>query len=83
MDADATRGRVLLEESREAVVVLDAQDRVIAASRRARQSIHGLRRASSSRTGCSPASAGIIPLVVPYDVAVAASASSTSAAAVT
>ena len=42
MDADAARGRVLLEESRESVVVLDDEDRVLAASRRARQSIHGL-----------------------------------------
>ena len=43
MDGDAVRGRTLLEESREAVVVLDDSDRVIGASRRARQSIDGLR----------------------------------------
>ena len=43
MDADAVRGQVLLEESREAVVVLDADGRVIAASRRARQSLEGVR----------------------------------------
>ena len=42
MDADASRGRVLLEESREAVVVLDDDDVVVVASRRARQSIDGL-----------------------------------------
>ena len=34
---------MLLEESREAVVVLDADGRVIAASRRARQSLEGVR----------------------------------------
>jgi signal transduction histidine kinase len=34
---DAKRGRVLIEESREIVVVLDEQDRVVAASRRARE----------------------------------------------
>ena len=38
-DADATRGRVLVEESREAIVVLDDADRVLHASRRARQAI--------------------------------------------
>jgi two-component system phosphate regulon sensor histidine kinase PhoR len=39
MDVDAERGRVLLEESREAVVVLDGDGIVVAASRRARQSL--------------------------------------------
>jgi signal transduction histidine kinase len=43
VDADAVRGHVLLEESREAVVVLDADGRVLAASRRARQSVEGVR----------------------------------------
>jgi signal transduction histidine kinase len=43
MEPDAVRGQVLLEESREAVVVLDADGRVIAASRRARQSLEGVR----------------------------------------
>jgi signal transduction histidine kinase len=35
--ADAERGRVLVEESREIVVVLDAEGRVVTASRRARE----------------------------------------------
>ena len=39
MDADGVRGQVLLEESREAVVVLDENDVVLVASRRARQSL--------------------------------------------
>jgi signal transduction histidine kinase len=68
MDSDATRGRVLLEESRESVVVLDAQDRVIGASRRARQSIDGLREGDRIPDGLLSGDAGIIPLVVPYDV---------------
>lgn len=68
MDADATRGRVLLEESREAVVVLDADDRVIGASRRARQSIEGLREGERIPDGLLSGDAGIIPLVVSYDV---------------
>ena len=42
VNADAVRGQVLLEESREAVVVLDAAGRVVVASRRARQGL-GLR----------------------------------------
>jgi two-component system, OmpR family, phosphate regulon sensor histidine kinase PhoR len=68
MDADATRGRVLLEESRESVVVLDDEDRVIVASRRARQSIQGLREGDRIPDGLLSGEAGIIPLVVPYDV---------------
>ena len=43
MEADAQRGRVLLEESRELVVVLDEDDGVVAASQRAREAIEGLR----------------------------------------
>ena len=39
VNPDAVRGQMLLEESREAVVVLDANGVVVAASRRARQSL--------------------------------------------
>jgi signal transduction histidine kinase len=39
VNADAVRGQVLLEESREAVVVLDEAGRVVTASRRARQAL--------------------------------------------
>jgi signal transduction histidine kinase len=68
MDADATRGRVLLEESRESVVVLDENDRVIATSRRARQTIQGLEEGERIPNGLLSGDAGIVPLVVPYDV---------------
>jgi signal transduction histidine kinase len=68
MDGDATRGRVLLEESRESVVVLDADDRVIAGSRRARQTIQGLREGEKIPDGLLSGDAGIIPLIVPYEV---------------
>jgi signal transduction histidine kinase len=68
MDADAKRGRVLVEESRESVVVLDEADRVIGASRRARQSIEGLREGAPIPEGLLSGEAGIVPLVVPYDV---------------
>ena len=64
VNPDAVRGQVLLEESREAVVVLDAGGIVVTASRRARQSL-GVREGEelspelleNDRT-----------LVVPYDV---------------
>src|SRR5918995_217789 len=39
---EAKRGRALVEESREIFVVLDTQDRVVAASRRAKESFQGL-----------------------------------------
>lgn len=68
VDGDAIRGRVLLEESREAVVVLDDADRVIDSSRRARQSIDGLREGERIPDGLLTGDAGLVPLVVPYDV---------------
>ena len=68
MDADAARGRVLLEESRESVVVLGDEDVVLAASRRARQSIQGLEEGGRMPDGLLSGEAGIIPLVVPYEV---------------
>ena len=68
MDADAARGRVLLEESRESVLVLDEDDRVLATSRRARQSIQGLAEGAKLPDGLLSGEAGIVPLVVPYDV---------------
>jgi two-component system sensor histidine kinase BaeS len=39
---EAERARTLVEESREMVLVLDAEDRVIAASRRAREGLDGI-----------------------------------------
>jgi signal transduction histidine kinase len=68
MDGDATRGRVLVEESREAVVVLDASDTVLLASRRARQSIDGIREGERIPDGLLSGDRGIVPLIVPYDV---------------
>jgi signal transduction histidine kinase len=68
MDPDAQRGRTLIEESREAVVVLDAADLVLAASRRARQSMDGIREGQPLPAGMLSGDLGIIPLVVPYEV---------------
>jgi two-component system, OmpR family, phosphate regulon sensor histidine kinase PhoR len=61
---DAERGRVLVEESREIVVVLDAEGRVVTASRRARELFQGLPE------GEAPPDAVLLDsLVVPYTVA--------------
>ena len=68
MDIDATRGRALVEESREAVVVLDDADRVVLASRRARQTIDGIREGDRFPSDLLTGQRGVIPLVVPYEV---------------
>jgi two-component system, OmpR family, phosphate regulon sensor histidine kinase PhoR len=61
---EAKRGRTLVEESREIVVVIDAHDRVLAASRRAKESFQGLAEGA-------PVPDAILrdsPLVVSYDL---------------
>jgi signal transduction histidine kinase len=68
-DADAIRGRALVEESREAVVVLDGDDRVLLASRRARQSLDDLVEGQPLPPDLLTGERGVIPLVVPYEVA--------------
>jgi len=68
MDADAIRGRALVEESREAVVVLDDADRVLLASRRARQTIEGIREGERVPPDLLTGGLGVIPFVVPYEV---------------
>ncbi|MGH3066691.1 MAG: sensor histidine kinase [Gaiellaceae bacterium] len=65
---DAIRGRALVEESREAVVVLDDADRVVLASRRARQAIEGVREGQALPSDLLTGERGVIPLVVPYEV---------------
>jgi signal transduction histidine kinase len=68
MDADAVRGRALVEESREAVVVLDESDRVLLASRRARQTVEGIREGGWFPSDLLTGERGVLPLVVPYEV---------------
>jgi two-component system phosphate regulon sensor histidine kinase PhoR len=68
VDADAIRGRALVEESREAVVILDAFDRVVLASRRARQSVDGIREGEPLPADLLNGERRVIPLVVPYEV---------------
>ena len=67
-EPDAARGRILVEESREAVVVLDDAGRVVAASRRARQSIEGVREGERLPEQILAGESGHVPLVVPYSV---------------
>ena len=64
VNPDAVRGQVLLEESREAVVVLDENSVVLAASRRARQSL-GVREGDELSADLLH---GESALVVPYSV---------------
>lgn len=59
---------MLVDESREAVVVLDDADRVLLASRRARQTIDGIREGEPFPPELLTGERGIIPLVVSYDV---------------
>jgi signal transduction histidine kinase len=68
VDADAIRGRALVEESREAVVVLDAADRVVLASRRARQTFEGIQEGQPLPQPLVTGELGVIPYVVPYEV---------------
>jgi signal transduction histidine kinase len=68
MDPDTRRGRVLIEESREAVIVLDDTDTVVLASRRARQSIDGINEGERVPEGLLAGELGIVPLIIPYEV---------------
>ena len=65
---DSIRGRALVEESREAVVVIDDADRVVLASRRARQGIEGVREGEALPADLLTGERGVIPHVVPYEI---------------
>ena len=65
MDNDTRRARVLVEESREAVIVVDDNDTVLLASRRARQSIDGIDEGRRVPDGLLSGDLGIVPLIVP------------------
>ena len=68
MDHDSRRARTLIEESREAVIILDDADTVLLASRRARQSIDGVNEGERVPDGLLSGARGMVPLIVPYDV---------------
>jgi signal transduction histidine kinase len=68
LEIEAERARVIIEESRENVVVIDADLRVIAASRRARESIEGLEPGSSLTVELLEGKHSHGPIVVPYEI---------------
>ncbi|MBD0290675.1 MAG: hypothetical protein ICV74_05415 [Thermoleophilia bacterium] len=64
----AERGRKLVEESREFVLVLDHEDRVVAASRRAREALEGLVEGAAVTDELLRSGSSRTPFRVPYDV---------------
>jgi signal transduction histidine kinase len=64
----AERGRALVEESREAVVVLDEHGRILAASRRARESFEGIAEGEPLPATVIAGERGGLALNVPYVV---------------
>jgi two-component system, OmpR family, phosphate regulon sensor histidine kinase PhoR len=66
VNVEAERGRILVEESREMVVVLDDEDTVLAASKRARESLETLREGRRLPRGVLRDDQH---LVIPYEVA--------------
>lgn len=64
----AERARVLVEESREMVAVLDEEGRVVAASRRARASLEGLVEGAPLPQELLQPDGGRSPLQIPYRV---------------
>ncbi len=65
-EIEAARGRALVEESREAVVVLDEAGIVVAASRRARQTLEGVHEGEPLPEDLLRGGRGTTPFVVPY-----------------
>lgn len=65
---EAERSRVLVEESREIVIVLDREQRVLAASRRARETMDGLADGHPLPTPLFTGSQTYEQVVVPYEV---------------
>jgi signal transduction histidine kinase len=59
---------MLVEESREIVVVLDEEQRVVGASRRARESLQGLEEGRPLPAELAGLQRGAVPLAVPYEV---------------
>jgi two-component system phosphate regulon sensor histidine kinase PhoR len=64
----AERARMLVEESREMLLVLDAENRVIAASRRAREGLDGIAEGRPAPTELLEGDSRAEPLLVTYDL---------------
>jgi two-component system phosphate regulon sensor histidine kinase PhoR len=67
-ELEAARGRILVEESREIVVVLDEDDVVVAASRRARESLEVLVEGDPIPAAILRGERGLSPMVISYEV---------------
>ena len=65
---EAERGRRLVEESREFVLVLDEDERVVAASRRAREALEGVLAGTRVSEEMLLSGSSRTPFRVPYDV---------------
>src|SRR5215210_1014653 len=65
---ESERARALIEESRELVIVLDDRNRVLAASRRARESLDGVAEGRPVPDELLRAERGREPFLVPYEV---------------
>jgi two-component system phosphate regulon sensor histidine kinase PhoR len=68
LEKEAERARVLIEESRENVVILDEDLRVVAASRRARETMDGLETGGGLTIELLEGKHGQEPVVVPYEI---------------
>jgi two-component system phosphate regulon sensor histidine kinase PhoR len=68
LQLQAERARLLIEESREMLLVLDAENRVIAASRRAREGLDGVAEGLPAPAELLEGDARHEPLLVPYNV---------------
>jgi two-component system, OmpR family, phosphate regulon sensor histidine kinase PhoR len=68
LEIDAERARILIEESRENVVVVDEGLRVVAASRRARETVEGLEVGTALTVELLEGKHGQRPVVVPYEL---------------
>jgi two-component system sensor histidine kinase SenX3 len=64
----AERGRRLVEGSRELVLVLDEEDRVVAASRRAREALEGVLEGTRVTEEMLLSGSSRVPFRVPYEV---------------
>ena len=68
LERDAERGRWLVEESREFVLVVDEDDRVVAASRRAREALEGLVEGAQVTDEMLGSGSARTPVRVPYEI---------------
>lgn len=65
---EAARGRILVEESRELVLLLDDEDRVLGASRRARETIEGLEEGAPAPASLLREDDAQTTFAIPYEV---------------